>query len=28
LFVVYALMASILLIKPRGLFGGVELRRI
>jgi len=28
LFVVYALMASILLIKPRGLFGGVEVRRI
>jgi branched-chain amino acid transport system permease protein len=28
LFVVYALMALILLIKPRGLFGGVEVRRI
>jgi branched-chain amino acid transport system permease protein len=28
LFVVYALMALILLIKPRGLFGGIEVRRI
>jgi branched-chain amino acid transport system permease protein len=28
LFVVYALMALILLMKPRGLFGGVEVRRI
>jgi len=28
LFVVYALMALVLLIKPRGLFGGVEVRRI
>ena len=28
LFVVYALMALILLIRPRGLFGGLEVRRI
>jgi len=28
LFVVYALMALVLLLKPRGLFGGVEVRRI
>ena len=28
LFVVYALMALILLIRPRGLFGGLEMRRI
>jgi branched-chain amino acid transport system permease protein len=28
LFVIYALMTLILLIKPRGLFGGVEVRRI
>jgi branched-chain amino acid transport system permease protein len=28
LFVVYALMALVLLIRPRGLFGGVEVRRI
>ena len=28
LFVIYALMTLILLIKPRGLFGGVEARRI
>ena len=28
LFVVYALMALVLLVRPRGLFGGLELRRI
>jgi branched-chain amino acid transport system permease protein len=28
LFVIYALMTLILLIKPRGLFGGLEVRRI
>ena len=28
LFVIYALMTLILLIKPRGLFGGIEVRRI
>jgi len=28
LFVIYALMTMVLLIKPRGLFGGVEARRI
>jgi branched-chain amino acid transport system permease protein len=28
LFVVYALMALVLLIRPRGLFGGMEVRRI
>jgi branched-chain amino acid transport system permease protein len=28
LFVIYALMTLILLVKPRGLFGGVEARRI
>jgi branched-chain amino acid transport system permease protein len=28
LFVIYALMALILLIRPQGLFGGVELRRV
>jgi len=28
LFVVYALMALILLVKPRGLFGGIEVRRM
>jgi len=28
LFVVYALMAVILLVRPEGLFGGVEVRRI
>lgn len=28
LFVIYALMTAILLVKPRGLFGGVEVRRI
>src|SRR5919197_4087086 len=28
LFVIYALMTLILLVKPRGLFGGIEVRRI
>ena len=28
LFVIYALMTAVLLIKPRGLFGAVETRRI
>jgi branched-chain amino acid transport system permease protein len=28
LFVIYALMALVLLIRPRGLFGGLEVRRI
>jgi branched-chain amino acid transport system permease protein len=28
LFVVYALMALVLLVRPRGLFGGLEVRRI